>query len=349
MDERKQGNGVKIFIGALVAVLVAVMGISGYLVRKHLELKRNYEHLEEDYRYLEENKDNIVAEEVADRLTEERAEENELVMEQFREGLGGKNSVVSFLRKQYEGKYLVYTGSPNYQFVPILDVEMADYSGGEFVTDETTGLRSFQVDGKPVTKNIIDVSKYQGSIDWKAVKNYGIDGVMIRTGVRGYGSGQIAEDTNFDSNIKGALEEDLEAGVYFFTSAVSEEEAREEAEFVLKAIKPYKITLPVVFDLEKIVGDSARNEGLSKEEMTKITLAFLEKIEEAGYDAMLYGNIATISELVDLKQLEHYKLWFAYYSDDIYVPYKVDMWQYASDGKVDGVTTDCDVNMMFTE
>ena len=75
----------------------------------------------------------------------------------------------------------------------------------------------------------------------------------------------------------------------------------------------------------------------------------MKKIEDAGYEAMLYGNIATISELVDLEELQEYKLWFAYYSDNIYVPYKVDMWQYASDGKVDGVTTDCDVNMMFVE
>ncbi len=225
MDERKQGNGVKIFTGALVAVLVAVMGVSGYLVRKHLELKDNYENLEEDYQYLEDNKNSIVTQEVALKLEEERAKENELVMEQFREGLGGQSSVISFLRKQYEGKYLVYTGSPNYQFVPILDVEMADYSDGEFVTDETTGLRSFQVDGKAVTKNVIDVSKYQGAVDWKAVKNYGIDGAMVRVGVRGYGSGEIVADSNFDNNIKGALAEDLDTGVYFFTSAISEKEA----------------------------------------------------------------------------------------------------------------------------
>ncbi len=243
----------------------------------------------------------------------------------------------------------MYTGSPNYQFVPILDVEMADYSSGEFVTDETTGLRSFQVDGKAVTKNVIDVSKYQGAVDWEAVKNYGIDGAMVRVGVRGYGSGEIVADSNFDKNIKGALAEDLDTGVYFFTSAISEKEAEEEAEFVLKAIKPYKINLPVVFDLEKIAGDTARHEAVPKEEMTKIAKAFMEKIEDSGYEAMLYGNIATISELVDLEELQDYKLWFAYYSDDIYVPYKVDMWQYASDGKVDGVTTDCDVNMMFVE
>lgn len=349
MDERKQGNGVKIFTGALVAILVAVMGVSGYLVRKHLQLKENYKTLDENYQYLEENKNSIVKQEVASKLKEERAEENELVMEQFREGLSGQSSVVSFLRKQYEGKYLVYTGSPNYQFVPILDVEMADYSGGEFVTDETTGLRSFQVDGKAVTKNVIDVSKYQGAVDWKAVKNYGINGAMVRVGVRGYGSGEIVADSNFDKNIKGALEEDLDTGVYFFTSAISEKEAEEEAEFVLKAIKPYKINLPVVFDLEKIAGDTARHEAVPKEEMTKIAKAFMEKIEDSGYEAMLYGNIATISELIDLEELQEYKLWFAYYSDDIYIPYKVDMWQYASDGKVDGVTTDCDVNMMFVE
>lgn len=340
MDERKKGNGLRIFTIILVILLVSVMGACGYLVQKHLELKENYD-------YLEENKDSIVKEEVAGRLTKERAEEKELVLEEFREGLSGNSSALSFLRNQYKDKYLVYSLSSGYLFEPVLDVEMADYSEGEFVTDETTGLRSFQIDGKAVTKNVIDVSKYQGEIDWKAVKNFGIDGAIIRAGVRGYGSGEIVADSKFDDNMKGALAADLDAGVYFFTEAVTEEEAEEEADFVLNAIKPYKVKLPIVFDLEMIDGDDARNENLSKEELTKVALAFLRRIEEEGYEAMLYGNIRTISEMVDLTQLQDYKLWFAYYSSDIYIPYKVDMWQYASDGKVDGITTDCDVNMMF--
>lgn len=342
MDERKTGKGIKIFAGILVILLVAVLGVSGCLVRKHMELQ-------EDYRYLEKNKDSIVKEEVDSRLAEERAQEKELVLEQFREGLSVNSSTLSFLRKQYKDRYLVYSLSSNYLFEPILDVKMADYSGGEFVTDEVTGLRSFQMDGKTVTKNIIDVSKYQGDIDWKAVKDYGIDGVIVRAGVRGYGSGEIVADSKFDDNMKGALAADLDAGVYFFSEAITVEEAEEEADFVLKAVKPYKVKLPIVIDLEMIDGDDARNEKVSKEEMTKITLAFMKKIEDAGYEAMLYGNIRTISEMVDLTRLQDYKLWFAYYSNDIYIPYKVDMWQYASDGKVDGITTDCDVNMMFVE
>lgn len=98
-----------------------------------------------------------------------------------------------------------------------------------------------------------------------------------------------------------------------------------------------------------IDGDDGRNEKLSKEEMTKVALAFMKEIEDAGYQAMLYGNIRTISEMVDLTQFEDYGLWFAYYSNEIYIPYKVSMWQYASDGKVDGISTDCDVNLMFTQ
>ena len=166
----------------------------------------------------------------------------------------------------------------------------------QFVTDEKTKLKSFEVDGKSVTSHVVDVSKYQGDIDWKAVKNYGIDGAMIRAGIRGYGSGEIVADTNFDTNMKNALAEGLKTGAYFFSEAITVEEAK-----------------------------------------------------DAGYQAMLYGNIRTISEMVDLTQFEDYGLWFAYYSNEIYIPYKVSMWQYASDGKVDGISTDCDVNLMFTQ
>ena len=156
-------------------------------------------------------------------------------------------------------------------------------------------------------------------------------------------------DTNFDTNMKNALAEGLKTGAYFFSEAITVEEAKEEAEFLLNAVKPYKVKLPLVLDLEMIDGDDGRNEKLSKEEMTKVALAFMKEIADAGYQAMLYGNIRTISEMVDLTQFEDYGLWFAYYSNEIYIPYKVSMWQYASDGKVDGISTDCDVNLMFTQ
>ncbi len=333
---------VKFIIGLVVILLLASCLGCGYLVKTHLSLQKEYQRLRD-------NKDQIVEDEVEGKLQEAQDQEREMVLEEFKEGLSVNSKTLSFLREQYKDRYLVYSISSQYLFEPILDIPMADYSGGEFVTDETTGLRSFVKDGKTLTKHVIDVSKYQGTIDWKAVKESGIEGAIIRAGVRGYGSGEIVADSEFDNNMKGALEEDLDVGAYFFSEAITVEEAKEEAEFILKAVKPYKVNLPIVLDLEMIDGDEARNESLSKEELTKIALTFMETVEEAGYEAMLYGNIRTISEMIDMTQFTDYKLWFAYYNSDIYVPYKVDMWQYASDGKINGVNTDCDVNMMFVE
>ncbi|MDY5578214.1 MAG: GH25 family lysozyme [Lachnospiraceae bacterium] len=340
MNGRKKRSGVIIVI--VIVVIAAAFGAVFGLHKKYTDLKS-------DYHNLEENKNEIVNQEVADRLEEVRQEKEDEVLECFREGLGTKSNTLKFLRETYKDKYLVYQISSNYLFEPILNVEMADYSMGDFVKDDTTGFRSFQKDGKTMTEHVIDVSKYQGEIDWTAVKNNGIEGAMIRAGIRGYGSGEITGDALFDQNMQGALAEDLKVGVYFFSEAVNVEEAEEEADFVIKAIKPYKVTLPVTLDLEMIDGDVARNESVSKEDMTEIALTFMKKVKDAGYEPMLYGNIRTISEMVDLEQLADYKLWFAYYSDDIYIPYKVDMWQYASDGKVDGIETDCDLNMMFIE
>lgn len=340
-QKRKNNLRLKFFVAVLVVAVAAFAGATAALYKKNQVLN-------EDYKELVENKDSIVEKEVREKLSEvEDAKEAE-VLAFFRNGLS-EGSATKFLRDTYVDTHLVYQLGSKYLFRPILDVEMADYSVGEFVTDEETGLKSFYVDGERVTKHVVDVSKYQGEIDWKAVKEFGIDGAIIRAGVRGYGSGEIVADAMFDANIKGALENDLEVGVYFFSEAISVEEAEEEAQFVIDALKPYKTQLPVVIDLEEIEGDNARNEALSKEELTEVALAFLEKIEEAGYDAMLYGNITTISDMVDYTRLQDYGLWFAYYSDDIYVPYKVEMWQYSSSGKVSGIGTDCDLNIMFSE
>lgn len=326
---------------ALIIVIAVLAGATVALYKKNQDLN-------EDYKALIEDKDSIVENEVREKLADAESAKVFEMKELFKNGLS-EGSTIQFLRDTYGDTHLVYQLGNRYLFRPILDVEMADYSNGEFVVDEETGLREFSVDGERVTKHIVDVSKYQNEIDWKAVKAFGIDGAMIRAGVRGYGSGEIVADAMFDANIKAALENDLEVGVYFFSEAITVEEAEEEAQFVIDALKPYKTQLPVVIDLEEIEGDDARNESLSKEELTEVALAFLEKIEESGYDAMLYGNITTISEMVDYTKLQDYGLWFAYYSDDIYIPYKVDMWQYASDGKVPGIGTDCDLNMMFSE
>ncbi len=335
------------FFAVTIKIMIDVNQSNLELKKENKDINQINVELEKKNQELEEEKNQIIAEEVERRLAEiENAKEEEMLV-YFKNGMS--ENTLEFLREAYGDTHLVYQQGEKYLFRKLLDVEMADYSAGEFVVDPDTGLRSFQVNGTPVTKNVIDVSKYQGEIDWKAVKEFGIDGAMIRVGVRGYGSGAIVGDSAFDANIKEALENDIQVGAYFFSEAITVEEAKEEAKFILDALKPYKIQLPVVIDLEEIEGDEARNESLSKEKLTEVAMTFLEMVEDAGYEAMLYGNIKTISEMVDYEKLQDYGLWFAYYSDEIYVPYKVDMWQYSSSGKVPGVETDCDMNMMFME
>jgi GH25 family lysozyme M1 (1,4-beta-N-acetylmuramidase) len=341
MNERKNTAGLVLII-ILILILLAGAAGGGILYEKHRQLKKEYQNLKD-------NKDSIVAAEVESRIEEVKTQEKTEMLEYFRAGLSEETNTLDFIRATYAEDYLVYARASHYLFRPILDVELADYSNGKFVKDAATGFYDYQVEKETVSKRVVDVSKYQGDIAWNDVKAYGIDGAMIRVGVRGYGSGEIVADSNFDVNMTGAIKAGLDTGVYFFTEAVTKEEAVEEAEFVLDAVKKYDLKLPVAFDLEYIEGDDGRNEKLSQEEMTEIALAFMQTIEDAGYTAMLYGNIDTISDMVNLKELSDYKLWFAYYSDDIYVPYKVDMWQYASDAKVNGITTDCDINLMFPE
>ncbi len=341
MEEKKQEKKGGFFQGFLVLLLLILAGGGGILYK-------TYHDLQQDYRNLEKNKDQIVAAEVKAQISEAKEAEHDKVMEFFRVGLEEEHTI-DFLRTVYKEDYLVYERASHFLFRPLLDVEMADYSNGSFVKDSETGFIDYQVKKQTVSKRVIDVSKYQGEIDWNAVKASGIDGAIIRVGVRGYGSGELAMDATFEANIKGATAAGLDVGAYFFSEAITEEEAVEEAEAVKTALKDYNITLPVVCDLELIEGDTARNEKVGKKELTKVTKAFLDTVKDAGYTPMLYGNIDTIYEMVDLTEMKDYQLWFAYYNDEIYIPYQVNMWQYASDAKVGGISTDCDINLMFPQ
>ena len=195
----------------------------------------------------------------------------------------------------------------------------------------------------------IDVSYYQGDIDWKQVKASGIEFAIIRVGYRGYGEeGKMVEDKLFHNNIKGALEAGLQVGVYFFSQATSVEEALEEAEFVLARIRQYEITLPVVFDWE-YVNDEARTANVDPRTLTDCYLAFCGKMEEEGYTPMPYFNSHQSRKMMYLTELEQYPFWLALYSDRMTYPYRIEMWQYTDSGKVPGIEGLVDINLMFTD
>lgn len=257
-------------------------------------------------------------------------------------------NTLSLLRELYP-EHIVYSEVGGYVFADILDVPKHSFGKDDFKLSEETGILEYS-GGKDIkTYKGIDVSKFQGNIEWDKVKADGVEYVFIRVGLRGYGTGVIVDDEMFEKNIKGATNAGLKVGVYFFSEAITKEEAIEEAEFVLGKIKNYDVTLPVVLDIEEIAGDDARNEALSKEELTDVCLTFMEKIEKEGYKPMVYGNVKCMVSMIDYEKLSKYDFWYAYYNDEIYIPYNVSGWQYSSKGRVNGITGDCDLNIFFKE
>lgn len=242
---------------------------------------------------------------------------------------------------------VVLADAGQYYFFPILeDLAKNTYNPESFMADGD-GVVHYYEEGERISRKGIDVSRYQDKIDWEKVADDEVDYAFVRLGIRGYTEGEILEDETFQTNIEGALKNDIDVGVYFFTQAMSEEEAEEEAEFVIESIAPYKVTYPVVIDVEAVTSANARSNDLSKEDRTKYCIAFCEKVKEAGYTPMIYGNLKTFMLLLDIEQLEEYDKWFAYYDEAYYFPYDFKIWQYTNKGKVSGIKGDVDLNVSF--
>ena len=195
----------------------------------------------------------------------------------------------------------------------------------------------------------IDVSSWQYDIDWEAVADAGAEFAMIRIGYRGSESGKINADKYAQQNLTGAAEAGLDIGVYFFSQALTREEAEEEAYYVLEVIKDHNITMPVVFDWERIRGEDSRSNSMDRRTLTDCALTFLETIELAGYNAMIYFNPHQSRNLLYLSELTDYDFWLASYTDRMNFPYKVKMWQYTESGTIPGIDTPCDFNVYFPD
>lgn len=191
----------------------------------------------------------------------------------------------------------------------------------------------------------IDVSKYQTGIDWTRVKNAGINFVMIRCGYRGYGSGVLVEDPMYASHIKGAKAAGLRVGVYFFSQAINEAEAVEEASMAVSLAKKYGINMPIAIDSEYAAGGSGRADGLSKSERTTITKAFCNTVKSAGYTPMVYASKSWFGSKLDTSQLSGFRIWVAHYADKCGYTGTYHIWQNTSKGKVDGVPGYVDMNI----
>ena len=194
----------------------------------------------------------------------------------------------------------------------------------------------------------VDVSEHQLDIDWKQVAASGVDYAYIRVGWRGYTEGGLFEDVYFERNIQGALDAGLHVGVYMFSQAVTVQEAIEEADFVLERIGKYNVTLPVVFDWEKIEAAEARSHGLTMELRTDCARAFCETVKSAGYVPCVYFNRNLGYYGYDLTRLTDYEFWFSLPESgfpNFY--YACDMWQYSFTETVPGIAEPTDMNLWF--
>ncbi len=212
---------------------------------------------------------------------------------------------------------------------------------------EQDGFLSYD-DGTRTASLGVDVSVYQGQIDWQAVCEAGVEFAIIRLGYRGYTSGGLYLDDYYLQNIEGALAAGLQTGVYFFSQAINEEEAREEAEYVLQWVDGYDVSLPVFYDWE-LTTQEARTAGMDSETVTACAAAFCQTIEEAGRDAGVYFGQHTGYQLLNLLELQDYAFWLAEYADTPSFRYQFTWWQYTESGKVPGVETPVDLNLRFLE
>ena len=205
----------------------------------------------------------------------------------------------------------------------------------------------------------IDVSNWNGTIDWAKVKEHGVDFAMIRSGFRGYGqSGSLNMDSKFVANMKGAIANNIDIGVYFYSQAITVEEAVEEADYVIKLLKENgfenSLTFPIVIDTEEVEDAEGRANSLTKDLRTLIVRVFCERIKQYGYTPMIYANKWWLMDKLDMNQLKDYDVWLAHYThtnDPANNPSDYtgshQIWQYTDSGKINGISTKVDLNISY--
>lgn len=190
----------------------------------------------------------------------------------------------------------------------------------------------------------VDVSAYQGNIDWQKVKKSGIEFAIVRLGYRGYGSGKLVKDDYAVKNLEGARKAGLKVGAYFFSQALSIKEADEEIAFMMDVLDGFLPDMHLILDWEIPTSD-ARTAKMDARTLTDIQLHFCKTIREKGYEPMVYFNWHQSENLYYLSELEDYPFWLALYQDRMTYPWKVEMWQYTCTGKVPGIQGDVDINV----
>lgn len=248
-----------------------------------------------------------------------------------------------------DGKHTLITnrdGSEEWVLIsPYLTKNTLDFTKME----DKAGLKRYMENGRKTSYVGVDISKHTGKVYFPSLKAAGVDYVMIRLGSRGYSTGQITLDENFKENIEGAIEAQLDVGIYFYSQAISQDEAVQEANFVVQNLEPYrgKVKYPIAFNMGFVSNDKSRIEGLSREDKTAVSVSFLDAVRAAGYVPMVYGDKEWLIKEVDLTKLQDYDVWLSQEEEIPDYPYRYAMWQYNTDGVLNGIDGGADLNICF--
>lgn len=226
--------------------------------------------------------------------------------------------------------------------VPAATLAPNPYSAKDFGYDENGYLTCLAGESIPG----IDVSSHQGEIDWPSVKAAGMEFAFIRVGYRGYHSGTVHADEMALRNLAEAKAAGMKVGAYFFSQALTVEEAVEEARFALGMLEGVALDLPLVYDWE-YVSESTRTGDMSPDTLMACVRAFCGEVERAGYAPMVYFNQELAKTLLDITALTEYPFWLAMYSGEMTFPYRVDFWQYSDEGQVAGIEGNVDLDLYF--
>lgn len=332
------GNNIKInkfcivntIISAFTLCAVAAGIFAGYGYLKNLENDISLK--DERIRELEKTNDELLGDYVeasAVKETETTEEEREIDIE--------------------KGKILLWDSILGYTWTPVLaGLPLNNYVQENFSLNNRNHM-SYTVNGDTCSYFGIDVSSYQGDIDWQLVREDGVEFAFLRLGFRGYGEeGNIRLDDKFEANYEGAHNAGIDVGAYFYSQAISVEEAIEEAHFVLDKLNGRTLEYPIVFDWETVFTgseeDVPRTEDVMPHTLTLSAIAFCETIQDAGYEAMIYTNKRQAVLKYDMRQLANYPVWLAQYNTTLSYIYDFDIWQYGV-GTVDGIEGDVDFNI----
>ena len=232
-----------------------------------------------------------------------------------------------------------------------LNTGLHDYNW-KYLKYDDDGRLHYKGDDDYTVRRGIDVSEFQGQIDWEKVKKAGYDFVFVRAGHRTFHTGSLERDTRAIKNLTRAKKAGLDVGVYVFSQAVTIEEAIEEAELCLDVIEEskVKITLPIVFDPEIQIEYDARINYISNDQFTNNAVAFCETIKDAGYTPGIYANCSTETDILNMSRLENAEIWYADYNSVPESPYRFTYWQYTNTGWVDGIPeAETDLNFWFVK